>query len=94
MINPIQYDREDTCPSCRNERSLEAYDVNNQSLKLSLSIDRKRDMSNINVAYLQCKSCKKRFFPKWISKYPSPMSNDDYVLFINGYICSVEDNRI
>lgn len=94
MIKPIQYDREDTCPSCGSKRSLEAYDINNQSLKLSLSIDRDRDMSNTKVSYIKCRNCKREYFPKWISKYPSPMTDSDYEFFMNGFITSVKDNRI
>ena len=85
MIKPFTFDREDTCPSCKSERSIEAYDYNDRSLRLTLSIDTNRSIKYRNIKYLKCRKCGKRFFPKWNTEYPTPMSEDSFELFMNGY---------
>ena len=75
MIKPFTYDREDTCPQCKSERSIEAYDYNGNPLKLSLSIDRGVPIKQKNISYLKCKNCKAEFFPNWVTEYPTPMTD-------------------
>lgn len=85
MKKILQYDRADTCPACRSERSIEAYMRNGNPVLLSLSIDRGKDISTYDITYLKCKNCKKEFFPKWIDGYPTPMVDSDYDDFMNTY---------
>lgn len=83
MIKPFYYEREDTCPICKSERSIEAYTYTDKPLNMSLAIDRKVSLKNKGIAYLKCKNCKEQFFPKWISDIPIPMI--DFEFFMNGY---------
>ena len=83
MIKPFYYEREDTCPICKSERSIEAYTYTDKPLNMSLAIDRKVSLKNKGIACLKCKNCKEQFFPKWISDIPIPMMDIEY--FMNGY---------
>lgn len=90
-MKPFSYDREDTCPECRTERAIEAYDHNNNQLKLSLSIDNNVPIKN--VSYLKCKKCKKEFFPNWITDYPTPMTDQSFELFMGGYVTAYKQSE-
>ena len=94
MIKPFEFDREDTCPSCKSHRSLEAYDYNYNPLRLTLAIDTNRSIKYKNIKYLRCKRCGKEFFPKWNTEYPTPMSKDSFELFMNGYKYSGRDPEV
>lgn len=90
---PFDYDREDTCPICKSKRSIEAYDYNDNPLHLSLAIDRKANIKNRNVSYLKCSKCKKEFFPKWTTEYPTPMTSRSFDLFMSGYKVAYKESE-
>ena len=85
MIRPIQYDRQDTCPLCKSERSIEGYTVYNKPVHLSLAIDKRKDVRDRQILFLKCTKCNTEFFPRWINGYPTPMVESNFIDFINGY---------
>ena len=89
-IRPFSYDRADTCPLCGENRSVEAYTVNDKPVQLTLSIDRKRELTGLGIKYLKCRSCKSEFFPMWLHGCPYPMIDINYSYFMNGYIQSLK----
>lgn len=93
MIKPFEYEREDTCPICGSERSIEAYTYNDNPIRLSLAIDKGVSVHNKNIKYLKCKACKKEFFPKWVSEYPSPMTDVSFEFFMNGYSEALKESE-
>ena len=92
-IRPFSYDRADTCPLCRENRSVEAYTVNDKPVQLSLSIDRNRELTGLGIKYLKCRSCKSEFFPMWLHNHPYPMIDINYSYFMNGYIQSLKTSE-
>lgn len=90
MIKPFIFGRPDVCPSCKKERSVEAYDHNDVPLKLSLAMDMNKDVRTWDISYLKCKNCGKEFFPNWERGFPYPMSDENFTHFMNGYIQSYE----
>lgn len=84
-MKPFDYDRADTCPNCKAERSIEGFTFNDKPIRLSLAIDQKRDISNMGIRYLRCSKCRMEFFPKWLNGYPTPMVDSNYIDFLNGY---------
>lgn len=84
-MKPIIHDREDTCPVCHSKRSIEAYSRIDKPIRLSLCIDRNLDVSVMDIKYLKCTNCKRQFKPMWLTKYPTPMLDSNYEMFLSGY---------
>lgn len=59
--------REDTCPVCDTERSLELYDRYNNPLRFSHLLDRDalRYLDNKKLSHFKCKKCGKTYHIKW-----------------------------
>lgn len=59
--------REDTCPDCETERSLELYDRYNNPLRFSHLLDRNAlcYLDNKKLSHFKCKKCGKVFHIKW-----------------------------
>lgn len=85
MIRPIQYERADTCPNCRQERSLEAYNIYGDSVQFSYAIDTHKDLTDRKVKYLKCKGCGAQFPPRWIEDQLFPMTKHSYTEFMDRY---------
>lgn len=82
----LGFDRADTCPICREKRSIEAYTRKGNPIHLSLAIDKNRDISKYNILYLKCRNCNREFFPSWVfGKYPTPMVGTMFQQFMNSY---------
>ena len=81
----FKFDRADTCPICRSDRSIEAYLRNGNPIHLSLAIDRGKDVSQLDIVYMKCKNCGREFFPAWLNGYPTPMVDTMIEHFMNSY---------
>ena len=82
----FRFDRADTCPSCKSERSIEAYTRSGYPVHLTLAIDHDVDISNKDILYLRCKNCHKEYFPSWtLGKYPTPMTDIMIDNFMNQF---------
>ena len=93
MNKPFTYERADTCPICKSERSIEAYTHNDKPAKLSLAIDRNISVKNKDIEYLKCNKCKSEFFPKWVNEYPIPMTDKSFELFMAGYKTALKESE-
>lgn len=88
MEKVFKFDRADTCPICKSERSIEAYMRNGNPVHLSLAIDRHKDISTLDITYMKCKNCGMEFFPAWLEcmdGYPTPMLDTMITQFMNSY---------
>lgn len=72
MEKPITFERADTCPLCRAERCVEAYNKYNAPMRLSNRIDcnQTEELRMMSVQYLKCSKCHKVFFPVWHGDTP------------------------
>lgn len=93
MNKPFTYERADTCPICKSERSIEAYTHNDKPVRLSLAIDRNISVKNKDIEYLKCNKCKSEFFPKWVNEYPIPMTDKSFELFMAGYKTALKESE-
>ena len=93
MIRPFIYERADTCPVCKSERSIEAYTYNDKPIRFSLAIDRNISVKNKDIRYLKCNKCKAEFFPNWIFRYPIPMTDNSFELFMAGYKTALKESE-
>ena len=93
MIRPFIYERADTCPVCKSERSIEAYTYNNKPIRFSLAIDRNISVKNKDIRYLKCNKCKAEFIPNWIFRYPIPMTDNSFELFMAGYKTALKESE-
>lgn len=67
MKTIFQKIREDTCPDCMSERSLELYDRYNNPLRFSYLLDRNalQYIDNRKLSHFKCKKCGNVFHIKW-----------------------------
>lgn len=63
MIVPIYYTREDTCPLCNKEKSLEIYDKFNNPIRFSTILDfgELERLKSKQLRYMRCKNCESEF---------------------------------
>lgn len=80
MQKIFQQIREDTCPECWSERSLELYDRYNNPLRFTHILDRGAldCINNKKLSHFKCKKCNKVFHIKWTGKnrnIPRPLQD-------------------
>ena len=96
MIRGVTYDREDTCPKCRKQRSLEIYDKNNNPGRLSLILDMNQfyRLQQRQFYYIKCTSCGEEFRIDWSNpnRIPVPLLGNKLKYFLEDYVNSYEDN--
>lgn len=90
MINPIRFEREDTCVYCNSKRSIELYDNFNRPMNYTLLLDslksspNKRDeilnkLDNKVLGYMRCNRCKRIYKIHWNKNFPYPLNTDTQV---------------
>lgn len=94
MIRGVIYDREDTCPECRRQRSLELYDKNDRPAWFTLILDRNEidKLYSRQLYYFKCKQCGKEFRIDWgqDNRIPIPLLGNKLESFLNDYCGSYE----
>lgn len=70
MNKPFFFERADTCPICKSEKSIEAFNNYNKPINLSYHIDNNDDLKGKYIYYLKCNKCKNIFFPIWYDNLP------------------------
>lgn len=71
--------REDTCPVCKSERTLEIYNQYNKPCYYSTYLD-KRHNGSLDlfeprvgyVSYIRCDRCRTKFIIEWVENYTHP----------------------
>lgn len=77
---PFEFGRPDICPYCNSNRALEVYNRFDKPMNYSFILDRKQNPSEklIDIEYIKCKKCYKKFFPRWEGDilYPNEEMNE------------------
>lgn len=82
--------REDTCPECGCERSLELYDRYNNPVRFSHLLDRDalRYLENKKLSHFKCNNCHKTFQIKWTGdrrNIPRPLQDIKIYDFMSNF---------
>lgn len=83
-MNPIKFNREDHCPICNSDRSIEIFTIANKPMLFPILLDRyEKDKSVINrldtvmLSHMECIKCKKKFKIQWgVDSIPRPLAYD------------------
>ena len=72
MNKPFIFERADTCPLCKSERSIEAYNKYDKPMRLSNRIDcnQTEELRSMTIKYMRCSRCREVFFPTWHGQTP------------------------
>ena len=92
MEDAVIVKREDFCPCCKKERSIECYNNKGEPINYSIYLD-KRDSGNIvefkNKGYItnmSCTRCRTKFIIDWTRPFPRPLLfNGFYKSFMKNY---------
>lgn len=81
---PFIIQRPDTCPHCATKRSLELYNHKDNPMNYSLMLDQHVNLKEkvVDLAYMQCKKCGYKTFPRWQDGLILPsdeMNIDDFM---------------
>ena len=89
-MKPIIITRSDTCPKCNTSKSLEIYNSKGTPLHYSNLLDKKEDLKNklVDIAYIECKKCHAKYFPRWQDGVVRPMDDLSYSDFMAQYMYS------
>ena len=85
MINPISFERKDTCVYCKSKRSVELYDNFNRPLNYTLLLDslksnpnrREEILSKLDnkvLGYMKCRKCNHLYDIRWNKNFPYPLT--------------------
>lgn len=94
-MNPMIFNREDHCPLCGNDRSIEVFTITNRPMYFSLILDRyEKDKSVINrldtvmLSYMECLRCKEKFKIQWTPNgVPKPLAHNlSLKIFMDNFI--------
>lgn len=89
LIRGMVYLREDTCPICQAERSLELYDNNDNRAYFSniLDQDRLEKLHYKRYYYIKCSNCKREFQIDWSypNHIPVPLLGNKLQYFLEDY---------
>lgn len=80
--------REDKCPECKTERSLELYDIDDHPLRFNylLDSDNTTRLHDKKCSYFLCRRCKTEFPIDWINPdIPRPLTNTKIDDFLRNY---------
>lgn len=83
-MNPMIMNREDHCPMCSSDRSIEIFTITNKPMYFSLILDRyEKDKSVVNrldtvmLSHMECSRCKEKFKIQWMGNgIPKPLTHD------------------
>lgn len=89
MIRGMVYLREDTCPKCMSERSLDLYDEYNKRAYFSVMLDQHKTdkLLSRRLYYFKCSKCGEEFNIDWSnpSRIPVPLNNKKISVFLQDY---------
>lgn len=81
--------RQDTCPYCYTDKSIELYDKNGNGIRFPYLLDMNRpDLLDIRqIYYGECKKCHQRFLLDWTNsdRIPVPLSNINMLNYMEHY---------
>lgn len=64
---PFIIQRPDTCPHCGTKRVLELYNHRDRPMNYTLMLDQHANLKEkvVDLAYMKCKKCGSKYFPRW-----------------------------
>lgn len=88
LIRPMTFQRLDTCPVCRKEKAIDAYNSFKKGMGYSSAIDLNIDMEKwgIDISYFRCHACGRTFFPRWQDGKVMPMEDLNQEDFMKLYM--------
>lgn len=86
MERVFKFEEPDTCPICKTEHSISAYDINNKNIHFTLCLSSgEKDFRPKNIQKLYCNHCRQSFFPEWHDNIPYAGIDKNIDIFLDNF---------